>query len=156
MSIFKNNLMLAALDEAKKAASQNEVPVGAIIQHPQQGIIARTHNLVETTQDPTAHAEILAIRSACKQLNSRYLSECDLYTTLEPCAMCAYAITLSRVGRLFFAAYDPKTGAVENGVKIFSTPQCNHKPEIYGGIMEQEAANLLEEFFKKLRNNKKN
>jgi tRNA(Arg) A34 adenosine deaminase TadA len=114
-------------------------------------IIAAAHNLVVTQHDPTAHAELLAIRSACAALGSERLTDCDLYVTLEPCPMCAQAISFARIRRVYFGAYDEKGGGVENGARIFSQHSCHHKPEIYGGIQESECAQLLKDFFKDRR-----
>lgn len=142
--------MTYALDLARQAAKHGEVPVGAVIIHNNHPI-AQCHNLVESTRDPTAHAELLAIRKAARVLNTQILDQCDLYVTLEPCAMCAGAIAWSRVKRVFFAAYDPKSGGVEHGACVFSHNTCHHHPEIYGGFMETESQNLLRAFFKGLR-----
>lgn len=138
--------MQSAIALAKKAAEIGEVPVGAVVVCDGK-IIASAHNLVEKKKDPTAHAEILAIRAAAEILNSPRLTNCDLYVTLEPCAMCAQAISLARIRRLYFGAYDEKGGGVENGARIFSHSTCHHKPEIYGGIAEAECAKLLKDFF---------
>jgi tRNA(adenine34) deaminase len=135
-----------ALAQARIAAQNGEVPVGAVLVKDRK-IIAETYNLVETRKDPTAHAEILAIRAATEILNSPRLTDCDLYVTLEPCAMCAQAIAFARIRRLYFGAYDEKGGGVENGARIFSQPTCNHQPEIYGGIAESECGELLRDFF---------
>jgi len=141
-----NSFMQSAIALAKKAAEIGEVPVGAVVVCDGK-IIASAHNLVEKKKDPTAHAEILAIRAAAEILNSPRLTNCDLYVTLEPCAMCAQAISLARIRRLYFGAYDEKGGGVENGARIFSHSTCHHKPEIYGGIAEAECAKLLKDFF---------
>jgi len=140
------DFMLSAIALAKKAAENGEVPVGALVVCDGE-IIASAHNLVEKNTDPTAHAEILAIRAAAEILNSARLKTCDLYVTLEPCAMCAAAISLARIKRLYFGAYDEKGGGVENGARVFSHSTCHHKPEIYGGIAEIECAKLLKDFF---------
>jgi tRNA(adenine34) deaminase len=140
------DFMLSAIALAKKAAENGEVPVGCVVVCDGK-IIASAHNLVEKNTDPTAHAEILAIRAAADVLKSPRLINCDLYVTLEPCAMCAQAISLARIKRLYFGAYDEKGGGVENGARVFSHSTCNHKPEIYGGIAESECANLLKDFF---------
>jgi tRNA(Arg) A34 adenosine deaminase TadA len=142
--------MSAAFFEAEAAGARGEVPIGAVIA---QGgaIIARAGNRTLETHDPTAHAEILAIREACRALGSQRLADCDLYVTLEPCAMCAAAISFSRVRRLYFAASDPKGGAVEHGPRFFAQPTCHHAPEIYGGLRESEAAGLLGRFFQERR-----
>jgi tRNA(adenine34) deaminase len=139
-----------ALDEARAAAERGEVPVGAVIV--QDGaVIAAAGNRPRGLKDPTAHAELLAIRAACKALGDDRLSGCDLYVTLEPCAMCAAAISFARIRRLYFAAPDPKGGAVESGVRFFTHPTCHHAPEVYGGIREAEAAELLRGFFAERR-----
>lgn len=139
-----------SIAQAHIAAENGEVPVGAVLVKDGK-IIASAYNLVETNRDPTAHAEILAIRSACEIINSPRLIDCDLYVTLEPCAMCAQAISLARIRRLYFGAYDKKGGGVEHGARIFSQPTCNHKPEVYGGINESECGELLKEFFREKR-----
>jgi tRNA(Arg) A34 adenosine deaminase TadA len=142
--------MSAAFFEAEAAGARGEVPIGAVIA---QGgaIIARAGNRTLEAHDPTAHAETLAIREACRALGSQRLEGCDLYVTLEPCAMCAAAISFSRVRRLYFAASDPKGGAVEHGPRFFAQPTCHHAPEIYGGLRESEAAELLRRFFQERR-----
>ena len=138
--------MQHALDLAEKAATQGEVPVGALIVRDDK-IIAQAHNLVETNHDATAHAELLAIREASARLSTRYLSDCELFVTLEPCAMCAQAISLARLGKLTFSAYDPKSGGVEHGARIFQLPTCHHRPEVVGGVMEAQSRALLNDFF---------
>ncbi len=143
-------MMLAALALAQQAPLRDEVPIGAVIV--QNGkIIASAHNLTETNNDPTAHAELLAIRSACEILGSPRLPDCDMYVTLEPCPMCATAISFARIRRLYFGAYDAKGGGVENGPRIFSQPTCHHVPEVYGGIEESQCATLLKKFFAQRR-----
>lgn len=142
--------MSLAFDEARVAAARGEVPVGAVIVKDGE-IIASAGNAPRALHDPTAHAEILAIRQACEKLSDERLSGCDLYVTLEPCTMCAAAISFARVRRLYFAASDPKGGAVENGGRFFSQPTCHHVPEVYGGIRESEAAALLRDFFEERR-----
>lgn len=144
--LFNNKYMIEAIKLAKKAASVDEVPVGAVIVHKNK-IIARAHNLTESKINPTYHAEILALTKAAKKLNTNKLVECDLYVTLEPCPMCAHAISLSRIRRLYFGAFDPKGGGVENGPKIYNSSSCHHKPEVYGGILESECAEVLKNFF---------
>ena len=135
-----------ALGEARAAALRGEVPVGAVIvKH--GAVVAAACNRPRGLKDPTAHAELLAIRTACAALGDERLTGCDLYVTLEPCAMCAAAISFARIRRLYFGAPDPKGGAVENGVRFFSQPTCHHAPEVYGGIREAEAAALLRGFF---------
>jgi tRNA(Arg) A34 adenosine deaminase TadA len=143
--------MELALAEARRAAELGETPVGAVVAAPDGVIAGRGHNLVITSSDPTAHAEILAIRQACFAAKSERLPGYDLYVTLEPCAMCAAAISFARIRRLYFGAADAKGGAVEHGVRFFSAPACHHAPEIYGGIAEARAAALLKDFFRKLR-----
>jgi tRNA(adenine34) deaminase len=144
--------MQRALEEAKAAGQRGEIPVGAVIvQSATNKIITIAGNYCEETNDPTAHAEILAVREATAQLGTQRLSSCDLYVTLEPCAMCAAAISFARIRRLYFGAYDPKSGGVEHGACFYNRQTCHHKPEIYGGIMEQECSALLSAFFKKLR-----
>ncbi|MCK2052911.1 nucleoside deaminase [Methylobacterium sp. 37f] len=135
-----------AFDAARKAAAEGEVPVGAVVVK-DGAVIAVAHNRPLGLRDPTAHAEILAIRAACLALGDERLSGCDLYVTLEPCAMCAGAISLARIRRLYFGAYDAKGGAVEHGPRFFAQPTCHHSPEIYGGFRETEAADLLRRFF---------
>ena len=146
--------MQAALAQARQAADSGEVPVGAVIVDGSGAIVAAAHNRVESAYDPTAHAELLAIRSACEFLKSSRLSECDLYVTLEPCAMCAQAIAHARIRRVYYGASDAKGGGVEHGARIFSQATCHHKPEVYGGIAEADAALLLKHFFQNLRNNR--
>ena len=142
--------MAEALSEARAAAARGEVPVGAVIV--QDGrILARAGNRTRELGDPSAHAEMLAIRTACAQIKSERLTACDLYVTLEPCAMCAGAIAHARIARLYFGASDPKSGGVLNGAKVFSHPQAHHVPEIYDGIAEAEASALLVDFFEHLR-----
>lgn len=140
--------MLASITEAKKAAKRNSVPIGAVVVRGGE-IISSAGNEVRELNDPTAHAEVLAIRRASKYLGTEFLTECDIYVTLEPCAMCAQAISLARIRRLYFGAYDEKYGAVEHNARIFN--YALHKPEIIGGIMENECSNLLKDFFKKLK-----
>ena len=135
-----------ALEQARAAAARGEVPVGALVV--KDGVvIARAGNRTLADRDPTAHAEMLAIRAACEALGSERLVGCDLVVTLEPCPMCAAAISFARIRRLYYAASDPKGGAVENGVRFYASPTCHHAPEVYGGIREGEAAALLRAFF---------
>ena len=144
--------MRLALTHAREAGKRGEVPVGAVLVDGASGqIIAAAGNRVEADRDPTAHAELLAIRAAAASLGAPRLAEADLYVTLEPCPMCAAAIGFARIRRLYFGAYDPKGGGVEHGPRIFQQPTCHHRPEIYGGIAEREAAALLAEFFKARR-----
>ncbi len=140
----------AAFEAARGAAQAEEVPVGAAIARGGE-ILATACNRTLRDRDPTAHAEMLAIREACAKLGSERLIDCDLYVTLEPCAMCAAAISFARIRRLYFAASDPKGGGVEHGGRFFSQPTCHHAPEVYGGIRESEAAALLREFFQARR-----
>jgi len=140
--------MDVALSAAEMAASRGEVPVGAVIVQSSSGrIIANSGNQMIGRHDPTAHAEMLAIRAAGNMVGSERLVDCDLYVTLEPCPMCAAAISLARVRRLYFGAYDPKGGGVEFGARIFDQPSCHHKPEIYGGVQEARSASMLKNFF---------
>ena len=141
------SFMQIALAEAAAAAVEGEVPVGCVIARAGT-IIAHERNRTLADRDPTAHAEMLAIRAAARALGSERLTNCDLYVTLEPCAMCAAAIAFARIRRLYYAATDPKGGAVENGVRFFASPTCHHRPDTYGGIGESEAAALLQEFFR--------
>ena len=143
--------MRLALEEAAAAASRGEVPVGAVLVDRQGRVLAAAGNRVEAERDPTAHAEMLVLRAGAARAGAPRLVECDLYVTLEPCAMCAAAIGLARLRRLYFAAYDPKGGAVEHGPRIFAQPTTHHRPEIYGGIEEQCAAQLLRAFFQRHR-----
>ncbi len=142
--------MTLALHQADEALIQGEVPIGAVLVYQNQ-VIASAHNQVIATHDPTAHAEILVLRQAGQNLQTSYLTECDLYVTLEPCAMCAQAIAWARVRRLIFGAYDPKGGAVVHGVRLYSQPTCHHRPEVIGGIEEKLCRNKLKTFFKNLR-----
>ncbi|PCI39612.1 MAG: tRNA-specific adenosine deaminase [Rhodospirillaceae bacterium] len=138
-----------ALEQAKAAADRGEVPVGCVIVDSATGeILAQTGNLTEELNDPTAHAELLAIQQACAKRASTRLPDCDLYVTLEPCGMCATAISFARIRRLYFGAYDPKMGGVEHGPKTYSQPTCHHAPEVYGGMGETAAAKVLKDFFR--------
>jgi tRNA(adenine34) deaminase len=139
-----------ALGEARAAAAAGEVPVGCVIVR-NNAVIAKAANRTIMGRDPTAHAEMLAIRGAAAAIGSERLTDCDLYVTLEPCAMCAAAMSFARLRRLYYGAVDPKGGAVENGVRFFSAPTCHHRPEIYGGIGEAEASALLKDFFQARR-----
>lgn len=143
--------MAMALDEARAAGTRGEVPVGACVLSPDGDVLARAGNRTRELCDPTAHAEILAIRAACAALGSERLPGCDLYVTLEPCPMCAAAIGFARIRRLYFGAADPKSGGVGQGPRVFSHPQCHHVPEVYDRIAEAEARALLTEFFATLR-----
>lgn len=143
--------MARALDEARAAAARGEVPVGAVILGPDGAVLASAGNRTLELRDPTAHAEMLAIRAATARLGSERLSGCDLYVTLEPCPMCAGAISFARLRRLYFGAGDPKGGAVEHGVRLYASPTCHHAPDVYSGIGEREAAELLRGFFRDRR-----
>jgi tRNA(adenine34) deaminase len=140
-----------AFAEAKAAEARGEVPIGAAILR-EGRVIAAAGNRTRECNDPTAHAEILAIRQACAALASERIGDCDLYVTLEPCPMCAGAISFARLRRLYYAASDPKGGGVEHGPRVFSQPTCHHAPEIYSGIREREAADMLRAFFEARRN----
>ncbi|MDJ1007821.1 MAG: nucleoside deaminase [Paracoccaceae bacterium] len=140
------SFMTLALDEARAAAARGEVPVGAVIVKTGR-VIAAAGNRTRQDADPTAHAEMLAIREAAAKLGSERLAGCDLYVTLEPCAMCAGAIAAARIARLYYGAEDPKSGGVAHGARVFDHPQAHHAPEVYGGIGEAEAAALLRDFF---------
>ena len=139
-----------ALDEARAAAAAGEVPIGCVIVHDGKAI-ARAGNRTLADRDPTAHAEMLAIRAASAALGSERLVDCDLYVTLEPCAMCAAAMSFARIRRLYYGATDPKGGAVDSGVRFFASPTCHHRPDVYGGIGEAEASALLRDFFRARR-----
>jgi tRNA(Arg) A34 adenosine deaminase TadA len=139
-----------AFAAARRAAGEGEVPVGAAVVR-DGVVVAVAHNRPRALRDPTAHAEILAIRAACQTLDDERLSGCDLYVTLEPCAMCAAAISFARIRRLYFSAADPKGGAVEHGPRFFTQATCHHKPDVYGGLREGEAAALLRDFFAERR-----
>jgi tRNA(adenine34) deaminase len=148
----RESFMDRALAEAEAAAVRGEVPVGAVIVDGRSGaVVAADGNRTIADKDPTAHAEILAIRAAATALGSERLEHCDLYVTLEPCAMCAAAISFARIRRLYFGASDPKGGAVEHGPCFFTQPTCHHRPEVYGGIGEVRAGELLREFFQERR-----
>ena len=141
------NYMDRALEAARAAAEQGEVPVGALIVSPDRQVLAVSGNRTLGLKDPTAHAEMLVIREACQKLDNERLVGCDLFVTLEPCAMCAAAISFARLSRLYFGAEDPKGGAVENGPRFFQSPTCHHAPEIYGQLGEEESKTLLRSFF---------
>ena len=144
------SFMPRALALARAAADAGEVPIGAVIVKDGQ-VIAEAHNSPRTDHDPTAHAEILAIRRAAQALGDERLTGCELWVTLEPCAMCAGAIAHARIQRLYYAASDPKGGAVEHGARVFEQEQCLHRPEVYSGIGDAEAADILRGFFKERR-----
>jgi tRNA(adenine34) deaminase len=145
-----HSFMDAALAQARTAAEAGEVPIGAVIVR-EGTVIAQAGNRTLMYRDPTAHAEMIAIRQAARLLGNERLIDCDLYVTLEPCTMCAAAISLARIRRLYYGAVDPKAGAVEHGVFFFASGSCLHRPEFYGGIGEGEAATLLQEFFRARR-----
>ncbi len=148
MAIFPDSPGMArALDEARKAAARGEVPVGAAIIAPDGWIVASAGNRTREDRDPSAHAEMLAIRAACRALDNERLTGCSLYVSLEPCAMCAAVVSLARIERLYFGAHDPKGGGVVHGARVFAHATCHHAPEVYGGIGETEAAALLRDFF---------
>ena len=144
--VFRSNMSLA-LAEARAAAERGEVPVGAVIADRQGEVIAAEGNRTRELNDPTAHAEILAIRAACEALGLERLPDHDLYVTLEPCPMCAGAISAARIRRLYYAAADPKSGGVAYGARVFSHPQCHHAPDVYDGVHATEAEQLLKTFF---------
>jgi tRNA(adenine34) deaminase len=144
------SFMEQALAEARAAAAAGEVPIGCVIVR-DGAVIARARNATIAARDPTAHAEMLAIRAAAAALASERLADCDLYVTLEPCPMCTAAISFARIRKLYYGAADPKGGAVENGVRLYASPTCHHRPEVYAGIAEREAAALLQDFFKARR-----
>lgn len=144
------SFMDLALKAARMAEQAGEVPIGCVVVRDGE-VIASAGNRTVTDRDPTAHAELLAIRAAARALGDERLTGCDLYVTLEPCAMCAGAISFARIRRLYYGAADPKGGAVESGVRFFSAPTCHHAPEVYGGMSESEAAALLRDFFKARR-----
>lgn len=152
MGLAPNPLMAEALAEAEAAAARGEVPVGCVLVDAASGrILARAGNRTLELSDPTAHAEMLAIREAAASAGSQRLAACDLYVTLEPCPMCAQAIAFARIRRVYFAAEDPKGGGVLHGPRIFAQPTCHHRPEVYGGIGENRAAALLRAFFQARR-----
>lgn len=143
--------MELALAEARLAAERGEVPVGAVVVSAAGVVISSAGNRTREFSDPTAHAELLAIRDACRAIGSERLTGCDLYVTLEPCPMCAAAISFARIRRLYYGAEDPKGGGVESGARVFSQPTCHHAPEVYGGISETEASLILRSFFAERR-----
>lgn len=136
-----------ALAQARAAAARGEVPVGAVVTGPDGTVLAAAGNRTRELSDPTAHAEMLAIRAACAAMGSERLTGCDLHVTLEPCPMCAAAISFARIRRLYFSASDPKGGGIEHGPRVFSHATCHHAPEVYGGIGEAEASAILKDFF---------
>lgn len=139
------------LSLARTAAEHGEVPIAAAVVAGDGTVLATAHNLVETNQDATAHAELLALREAMRVRGSKYLQDCTLMVTLEPCAMCAQAASLAKVKKIIFGAYDPKGGGVEHGARVFSQPTCHHAPEVIGGVMEAECGQLLSDFFARKR-----
>jgi len=142
--------MSIAIEEARAAGARGEVPVGCVVVR-DGTIVARAGNRTIADHDPTAHAELIAIRAAASTLGSERLADCDLYVTLEPCAMCAAAMSFARIRRLYFGAADAKGGAVEHGVRFFAAPTCHHRPEVYGGINDSECGELLKNFFQARR-----
>ena len=143
---MSKTFMEMAMDEARAAGEAGEVPVGCVVVRNSE-VIARAGNRTIRDRDPTAHAEMLAVRDAARALGRERLTDCDLYVTLEPCAMCAGALSFARIRRLYYGAPDPKGGAVDNGVRFFASETCHHRPEVYGGIGERKAAALLKDFF---------
>ena len=143
--------MERALAAAEQAAMRGEVPVGAVLLGPDGALLARAGNRTLALRDPTAHAELLAIRAGARKLGTPRLVDCDLYVTLEPCPMCAQAISFARIRRLYYGADDPKGGGVAHGPRIFASTSCHHAPEVYGGIGEPRAAELLQTFFRQRR-----
>jgi len=144
------SFMDMALEQARGAGRRDEVPVGCVLVRGEE-VIARAGNRTLADRDPTAHAEMIAIRDAARRLGSERLDGCDVYVTLEPCAMCAAALSFARIRRLYYGAADPKGGAVENGVQFFASASCHHRPEVYGGLAEAAAGELLIDFFKQRR-----
>jgi len=140
-----------AFEEAKAAGDRGEVPVGAVIASAAGQILAANGNRSVELHDPTAHAEMLVIRTAAGEVGDGRLQDCDIFVTLEPCAMCAAAISFARIRRVFFGAYDPKGGGVDHGARVFDHPTCHHRPDVIGGVMEAEAAELMRSFFRERR-----
>ncbi len=151
MSLVSNDYMSLAFREAEAAEARGEVPIGAVVVGPDGAVLASAGNEVEARNDPTAHAEVLAIRAAGAKLGAPRLVGCDLYVTLEPCPMCATAASLARLRRVVFAAYDPKGGGVEHGPRVYSQPTCHHAPEVVGGVEASRAETLLKAFFAQRR-----
>lgn len=143
--------MQLALDQAREAARRGEVPVGAVLTDADGQVLAQAGNETEARADPTAHAEMLVLRAGAQQRGEKFLADCTLVVTLEPCPLCAAAISLYRIRRLVFGAYDPKGGGVEHGPRVFSHATCHHRPEVVGGVLETEAAALLRDFFSERR-----
>jgi tRNA(adenine34) deaminase len=154
-SDFSNPYMKIALDEARLAYSQGEIPVGCVVVDRLTGsIVSIAHNMSEQDKNPNLHAEMIAIDRACKKINNKFLLNCDIYITLEPCTMCSSAISNARIARIYYAASDEKQGAVENGIRFYTTDSCFHRPEIYSGIHKFESEELITSFFSKLRKSK--
>ena len=151
MNTEHQTIMARALAEAEAAAARGEVPVGAVVTGPDGAVLAAAGNRVEELNDPSAHAEILAIRAAAAKIGSPRLIDCDLHVTLESCPMCAQGISFASIRRLVFGAYDPKGGGVEHGSRIYSQPTCHHAPEVVGGVEESRAGDLLRKFFQDRR-----
>lgn len=152
MASERSSPMTRALQLARQAAADGEVPVGAVLVDGLSGaVLAEAHNLVETRHDPTAHAELLVIQEASRRLGQTRLEQSDLYVTLEPCPMCATAISFARLRRVYFGAYDPKGGGVDHGPRIFEQPTCHHRPEIIGGLEETACSEILRAFFRERR-----
>ncbi len=145
------SLMREAIAEARKAFAMGEVPIGAVVTGPDGAVIGRGHNLRETAEDPTAHAEILAVREASRRLGSWRLTGCSLYVTIEPCPMCAGAIVLARIDRVVYGAADPKAGAVDTLYRLLSDERLNHRAAVTGGVLQEECAMLMRDFFRRLR-----
>jgi tRNA(adenine34) deaminase len=148
---MKTSFMEQALEEARRAAYRGEVPVGAVLVDPDGTVLAADGNRTLELKDPTAHAEMLVVRAAAALLGSERLAGCDLYVTLEPCPMCAQALSFGRIRRLYYGAGDPKGGGVDHGPLLYGQPTCHHAPEVYGGIGEREAVTLLKDFFEERR-----
>lgn len=147
---FSKSFMDMAIDEARQAARSGEVPVGAVLVY-NKTVIAKSGNRVLSPPDPSGHAEMLVLREASRMLGSERLVDCDLYVTLEPCTMCAGAISFARIRRLYYGASDEKGGAVDNGIRFFNQPTCHHKPDVYSGFQERECSELLIRFFEDRR-----
>jgi len=154
MSMIHNTYMKRALQEAKSAASRGEVPVGAVIVCGNEILSTQSNRVIES-KDPTAHAELLVIREACQKIGNERLTDCDLYVTLEPCAMCATAISLARIKTLYYGALDSKGGGVRQGAKVYTHATCHHRPEIVAGLLQDESSLVLQSFFQALRQAKK-
>lgn len=152
-NFFDNRYMKIALQEAKKAYYKGEVPVGCVIvDRLNNTIISQSHNSIQLKKNPMLHAEMLAINIACRNKSNKFLLDCDLYVTLEPCTMCASAISNAKISRLYYAAANVKGGAVENGIQFYTSKSCMHRPEIYSGIREHESIILMQRFFKRVKN----